>query len=112
MMLLLTLSLVGLLVSPWLALPHLFVLSIVTTLSSLAGLAGTPKWLHVSFWIWLNCILLYLLSTPAPEEAHGAVALIAGLPAPAFWMLIGIWIVPVFIWPLGFLLTFKAWLKS
>ena len=111
MMLLLTLSLLGLLISPWLAQPYLFVLSIVTTLSSLAGLVGTPKWLCVSFWIWLNCVLLYLLSTPLPEEAQGVV-LIAGLPAPAFWMLVGIWIVPVFIWPLGFLLTFKTWLKS
>lgn len=110
--LLFALSVVGLLVSPWLAFPGLFIISIVTSLSSLARLGGASRWLSVSFWIWLNCILLYLLFASRPVETDGAIVLIGGLPVPAFWMLVGIWIVPVFIWPLGFLVTFKAWLRS
>lgn len=111
MVLLLMLSLIGVLVSPWFTLPSLFVISIVTSLSALAGLAGAPRWLAASFWIWLNLVLLYLLSASTPGDAHDAVHLVGGLPEPAFWMLVGIWIVPLFIWPLGFLLTFKGWLR-
>lgn len=81
----------------------LVILGIVSFIVALTSLKLSSKLLLGSFWIWMNLVLLYL-----SREDHSS-SLVLGLPLPAFWMLFGIWIVPVLLWPLGFALTFKRW---
>lgn len=81
----------------------LVILGIVSFIVALTSLKLSSKLLLGSFWIWMNLVLLYL-----SREDH-SLSLVLGLPLPAFWMLFGIWMVPVLLWPLGFALTFKRW---
>ena len=61
----------------------------------------------------MNLVLLYIHRQPLASEVsnHETVDLFFGLPLPAFWMLVGIWVFPVLLWPLGFALTFKQWMR-
>lgn len=110
--LLLALSLILLLVSLALSILPLFTFAIVNVLVSLAALRLRSRWLLGSFWIWLNLVLWHLCTrtVPDPREAAG-VGLLLGLPEPAFWMLFGIWVFPVLLWPLGFALAFRRWIR-
>ncbi len=82
-----------------------FVLSLVTAIAALAGLR-CPRITFAVFWVWLAAVLTVLLYLPAGDRA------VLSLPAPAFCMLVGIWIAPVFIWPLAFRRGFKRWVDK
>jgi hypothetical protein len=101
---LMTISLVLWLGAVFLQSPHLFAFSSVSFIVLLASLGCPSRILLVALWLWLNLVLLYLLEA-SPERS-----LLAGLPIPAFWMLVGVGLVPILIWPLGFALTFKKWI--
>ncbi|MGH9341487.1 MAG: hypothetical protein ACRD1R_18340 [Acidobacteriota bacterium] len=103
---LLTLSLTLLLVSMIAVSAPLFAVSIVSTIVSLTSLGSPSRLLMLALWLWLNLVLSIIFLQPASE------ILLFGLSLPAFWMLFGIWIVPVLIWPLGFLLDFKSWMRK
>jgi hypothetical protein len=102
-LLLLFAALASLIAASLLSSPELFALASVTLLTALAGLGRPARVLLLVFWLWIGALLAYLLGFA--ED----LALIAGLPVPACCMLLGIWVLPVTIWPLGFSLTFKRW---
>jgi hypothetical protein len=82
-----------------------FVLSLVTAVTALAGLR-CPRMALAVFWVWVVAVLTVLLYLPVGDRA------LLGFPVPAFCMLVGIWIVPVFIWPLAFTRGFKRWVDK
>ena len=104
---LLLLSLILLLVAMLLSMVPLLVVSAVSVMVLLASLKLDSGALLFSFWLWMNLVLLYLWSQPV--DSNPQQLLVLGLPVPAFWMLLGVWIIPVLIWPLGFALTFGKW---
>jgi len=61
--------------------------------------------LLIAFWIWVTGVVLYLLYLP-----HDRTLAWLGLPRPAFWMLAGVWLAPILIWPLGFTARFRRWI--
>ncbi|HXK61405.1 MAG TPA: hypothetical protein PLP42_16080, partial [Acidobacteriota bacterium] len=82
----------------------LMVTGAVTSIVALTGLECPSRLLLGVFWIWLEAVLLYLLFA-----ANDPTLSFWGLPRPAVLMLIGVWLAPVLIWPVGFLWTFKRW---
>lgn len=83
--------------------PFWFALSITGILVFLTALAFPSKPLLMVFGCWLVGVFTFLHWVG--DQTDG----ILGLPAPAFAMLAGIWIIPILIWPLGFLLAFRRW---
>lgn len=79
----------------------------VGLLSCLAVWGNAPRRLVVVFGVWTAGVLAYLLwSGDLALEVTGR---LLGLPAPAFWMLLGIWVAPLLIWPLSFIRDFRRW---
>ena len=81
-------------------------LGTTTFISILARLGGAPRWAGWILWVWLTAVILSLVGLP-----H----FVGGVPAgsaAAWWMLGGIWIAPVFIGPIAFLLSFRSWLSK
>jgi len=105
----LTLSLLLLLAAVLLANVALFSLAVVSAIASITAVRGVPRWPLIFFWMWLSLVLLYLVSEPASEGVDSR--LVLGVPLPAFWMLMGIWFVPILLWPLAFLLDFRNWIN-
>ncbi|GEM_PF-5003182 len=93
-------------ISGILELELLFLLSLVTAIASLAGLRCPAKGALLAFWFCVGSVLTFLL------YAWPGNALIFGLPVPALVMLAGIWIAPLFIWPLAFTRGFKRWVNK
>lgn len=83
-------------------------LSIATVISAVAATRGVSRGLVVAFWVWLNAIFGCLLH---PEFVFTRILSLEVTPAPLTLMLVGIWILPVLLWPLGFALTFDKWRK-
>ena len=106
---LLALSLLVLLVGVLLASPGLFAFAIVSSIVSLTAVPDAPRWALLSFCLWVNLVLLYLVSEPSADAEN--VRLVAGFPMPALWMLLGIWLIPIIIWPLAFLIGFRKWMS-
>ncbi|MEJ2077895.1 MAG: hypothetical protein P8020_05070 [Acidobacteriota bacterium] len=82
----------------------------VGVLSCLAIWGSAPRRLVVVFGIWTAGILAYLLWSG--DSAPDTTMKLLGLPAPAFWMLLGIWVVPLLIWPLSFIRDFDRWKRQ
>jgi len=108
-LILLTISLSLLLLAVLLGNSTLFALAVVSSIVSLTGVSGVPRRPLLVFWIWVNLVLLYLISEPSGTGYE--VRLVAGIPVSAFWMLLGIWLIPVFLWPLVFYAGFKDWVN-
>ena len=106
--LLLGFSLLLLLASILLEHHELFAVSLVSTVVSLAAVGGAPRIPLILFWGWVTFVLLYLLKGSTEGESEGVLML--GIPEAAFWMLFGVGIVPVVLWPLYFLLDFRKWI--
>jgi len=106
MIYLLAASLVLFVISGVLEIELIFVLSLVTAIVSLTGLKCPAKRALFALWLCVGSVLVLLLYAP-----FGATS-IFGLPLPAFVMLAGIWIGPVFIWPLAFTKGFKQWVNK
>jgi hypothetical protein len=104
---LLTLSLLLLLVAGILAIPTLFAVAVVSSIVTLTAVRGVPILPLIIFWFWINLVLFYLISEPSRSGADSG--LILGIPMSLFWMLVGIGLVPVLIWPLAFFLNFRSW---
>jgi hypothetical protein len=93
--------------------PFLLALGIVSLIVSLASLGGAPRGLLLLFWAWLLAVLVILLvDLTSPGVFWNENDLVLGFPSSTFLMLFGIWIVPVLILPLGFLLTFHRWFRK
>jgi len=107
---LLTLSLLLLLVAVLLANSLLFAVAVVSSIVSLTAVRRVPRWPLLSFWLWVNLVLLYLVSEPNVDG--GNLQLVAGIPVSAFWMLLGIWLVPIILWPLAFFVSFRNWMSQ
>ena len=107
---LLTLSLLLLLAGVLLGDSALFAVAVVSSIVSLTAVRGVPRWPLLSFWVWVNLVLLYLVSEGNVEGSD--VRLVAGIPLSAFWMLLGIWLVPVILWPLAFFVNFRKWMSQ
>ncbi len=109
----LTTSLLVLLVSMVVSNVTLFAIGMVSFIVALVANGSCSRLLLLLFWIWMNLVLVYLCSQPVVTEEPNpdTVYLLLGLPVSAFWMLFGIWIFPVFLWPLGFALTHKQWMR-
>ena len=104
---LLGLSLVLLLVAVVLANASLFAVAVVSSIVSLTAVGGVPRWSLLAFWLWVNLVILYLISEPSGEGID--LILVSGIPVSAFWMLMGIWLMPIVIWPLAFFIGFRKW---
>lgn len=102
---LLLICLTGLLIGAILDLETLFALAVVTSIVALTALRCSSRLLLIAFWVWMTGILLYLLYFP-----HDRTPTWFGLPRPAFWMLAGVWLAPILIWPLGFTARFRRWI--
>ncbi len=100
-------SLVFLLAGALSGLSWILALGGVGLLCSLGWWGGAPTRLVIVFGAWVGGVLVYLLLAGSPGSLEAAPLL--GLPASAFWMLFGIWVIPVLIWPLGFLRHFRRW---
>ncbi len=105
MLWLLLAGLVAVLFGGLVGLPVLMATGVVTAIVALAALRCPSRLLLAAFWIWLEGILLYLLF-----ESHDRSLSALGLPRPALVMLVGVWLAPILLWPLGFALTFKKWI--
>ena len=109
-LIILTLSLLLILLAVLLASGALFAVAVVSAIVSITAVRSVPRWPLLSFWLWASTILLYLVSEPA--AGGDEVRLVMGIPLPAFWMLLGFWLVPILLWPLSFLLTFRNWIRQ
>jgi hypothetical protein len=107
---LLTLSLLLVLVAVLLANSLLFAVAVVSSIVSLTAVRGVPRWPLLSFWLWVNLVLLYLVSEPNVDGVN--LQLVMGIPVSAFWMLLGIWLVPIVLWPLAFFMSFRNWMSQ
>jgi hypothetical protein len=76
-------------------------------IAALARLGGAPRYACWALWLWLSGVLLYLVGVPPIIEGPG----VEGLEG-ASWMLWGIWIVPLLLGPVAFLLSFRSWLSK
>ena len=93
--------------------PFLLALGVVSLIVALASLGGAPRGLLLLFWLWLLAVLFVpLLDWMVPGVIWKVNDLVFGLPGPTFLMLFGVWVVPVLILPLGFLLTFHRWFQK
>lgn len=93
--------------------PFLLALGIVLLIVALAALGGAPGGLLFLFGGWLLAVLLILLfDWMSPGFLWDQQLLVLGLPGSTFLMLLGIWVLPILILPLGFLLTFHRWLRK
>lgn len=93
--------------------PFLLALGIVLLIAGLASLGGAPRRLLFIFWAWLLVVLFTLLfDWMSPGVLWDEQMLLMGLPGSTFLMLLGIWIVPILILPLGFLFTFRRWVRK
>lgn len=90
-----------------LRLDALMALGGICALSALARWGGAPGRLCLLFGFWTAGVLAFLLW--AGEVEPGQAGRFFGLPTAAFWMILGIWVVPVLIWPLGFARHFGRW---
>ena len=107
--LLLGLSLALLLISILLECQVLFAFSLVSAITFLTAVGKkVPRLPLILFWLWVNAVLVYLMAGP-DENVRGS-DLIPGIPESALWMLIGVGIIPMMLWPLVFLLDFKKWM--
>jgi hypothetical protein len=86
-------------------------LGTTTFISVLARLGGAPRWASWVLWVWLTAVIVSLAGLPQ---------FLGGVPfgstedfsVAALWMLAGIWIAPVFIGPIAFLVSFRSWLSK
>ncbi|HUV14063.1 MAG TPA: hypothetical protein VMY18_10485 [Acidobacteriota bacterium] len=93
--------------------PFLLALGIVSLIVALASLGGAPRGLLLLFWSWMLALLSVLvLNWMFPGALWKEDDLVFGLPGSTFLMLFGVWVVPVLILPLGFLLTFHRWYQK
>ncbi len=93
--------------------PFLLALGIVLLIVALASLGGAPRSFLLLFGAWLLAVLfILLLDWMVPGALWRENDLVFGLPGSTFLMLFGVWVVPIFILPLGFLLTFHRWLRK
>lgn len=90
---------------------YLLGVSLVGVIASLAGLGGAPRRLLFLFWGWTTSVLLTLLLLPEASTDRDVLTLV-GVPLPMLVMLAGIGIIPLLLWPIGFLLTFRDWLDE
>lgn len=88
-----------------------FAVALVGIIVSIAGLGGAPQWLLLTFWVGTTAILLSLLFLPEEATCRDSL-LLMGMPLRMVLMIVGVWIVPLLIWPIGFLLTFRRWLEK
>lgn len=96
---LLLVSLILTLVGVLLATPLLVALGGPTLIVLLAALGKkVPGILLIAFWIWVVAVLLGLILLGDQSS-----------PSAALYMLIGIWLFPVLLWPLGFARFFDNW---
>ncbi|MFZ0430110.1 MAG: hypothetical protein WAO20_18475 [Acidobacteriota bacterium] len=79
----------------------------VSLLSGLAWWGGAPRRPVLLFGCWTAGVLAVLLWSGTTSGAAAAPFL--GLPWTTVWMLVGIWLAPLLIWPLSFLLGFHRW---
>ncbi|RPI27119.1 MAG: hypothetical protein EHM61_09550 [Acidobacteria bacterium] len=105
MLWLLLVALLAMLVGGIFSLPALMATGAVTAIVALTGLKCPSRFLLVAFWVWLEGVFLYLVF-----QSHDLTSSAFGLPRPALLMLLGVWLAPVLIWPVGFALTFKRWM--
>jgi len=108
--LLLTVSLFLWLIAVLLSNAALFSVAVVSSIVSLTAVRGVPRWPLLCFWLWVGGILLYLLAEPTSEGLD--VTLVAGVPISTFWMLLGVWLVPILLWPVAFAVNFRKWMKQ
>jgi hypothetical protein len=80
---------------------------VVGALSFLAIWGNAPRRFSLIFGVWTSGVLGYLLWSG--DLAPDVTGRLWGLPAPSFWMLLGIWLVPLLIWPLSFIRDFGRW---
>ena len=102
---LLLICLIALLIGAIFDFEALFAVAAVTFIVALAALRCSPRALLMAFWIWITGLILYLL-----YFANDTTLSWLGPPRPAFWMLAGVWLAPILIWPLGFTARFKHWI--
>ena len=96
------------LVSAVAGIPSICGVAIAASIVGLTGFSRIPRWLLFLFWLWLSFILLFLtLDLHFLDRWE-----VFGLPVPTLVMLLGVWIIPVFIWPLGYLLLFDGWYRD
>jgi hypothetical protein len=63
------------------------------------------------FGLWVLLVIVSLLvGAMAPKDCWTENDLVFGLPFPTLLLIAGLWIIPVFLLPLGFLLSFRRWL--
>ena len=86
-------------------------LGTTTCISALAHWGGAPRWASWTLWIWLTGILFGLIFFPVAASPGPAGPEVNSLIA-VWLMLGGIWLVPVLIGPLAFLLSFRCWLSK
>ncbi len=82
-------------------------LGATTFIAVLARLGGAPRYSSWALWLWLSGVILYLVGVPQFERDFGPDGL-----AGAFWMLGGIWIVPLLLGPVAFLVSFRSWFSK
>lgn len=91
----------------------LFVCSAVAIILALVADRSVPGLLLITFGLGMTASLLLLVhlpeSQPSASKAWGSVL---GLPLPALVMLGGVWLFPLVLWPVGFILWFDRWRRS
>lgn len=93
--------------------PVLLASGSILLIVSLALLGKAPLGIVLLFAVWLLSVLASLIFVWATPTVPGEeTPLILGLPAPTFLMILGIWVLPILIFPLGFLLSFERWLRK
>jgi hypothetical protein len=100
------LSLIALLLGALFSLFGLLAFGTVTLLVGLLGFSSASRRLLLVFWLWLQALLLYLVYFSDDRSPFWS-----GVPLPALAMLLGVWLIPVLIWPLGFARNFRNWLE-
>jgi hypothetical protein len=90
-----------------------FAVGIVSAITAMTAIRFVSRWVLLVFWCWLTTVVLYLLFQPPLSSLSSTEArVILGMPAPVFWMLFGVWLVPILILPLHFLLRFQDWMDQ
>lgn len=86
----------------------------VGSVSAIVGLippGAVSRRVRTVFWVWTLGVLLVLLWNPFGTVGGTDGPIWLGWPPDVFLMLVGIWLLPVAIWPLAFSLGFRNWLK-
>lgn len=89
----------------------LFALGCVSTIVSLIPPGVVSRRVRTVFWVWTTGVLLFLLHSPFATATGAVASTWLGWPPDIFLMLVGIWLLPVAIWPLAFSRGFRTWLK-